>query len=347
MVDAALEDFDTAGAGRALAQFIDDLSNWYVRLSRTRFWGGDPAALTTLYDTINVLTRLLAPFVPFITEHVWQVAVRPGAPGAPESVHLADWPAPDRAALDQELRGQMGTVRALVDAGRAARKASNLRVRQPLSRALIGVPGQLPPPELLGYVGDELNVRELATLDAAGEVVDITVKPNFRQLGRRFAARTQEVAKAITAVDPATLAGAVRDGGTATITVEGEQIDITADDVFVNQSPRTGWAVATQRDVTIALDTTVTPELRRAGLAREAIRLVQEARKRADLAITDRIDLVWTAEDEMAAAIRAHERELAEAVLAVTIAEGQPGDGAQADAEFGLSFAIRRADGMR
>jgi isoleucyl-tRNA synthetase len=350
-VDAALEEFDTAGAGRVLGQFVDDLSNWYVRLSRQRFWAGDPAALATLHETINVLTRLLAPFVPFLTEHVWQSAVRPGDAAAPESVHLATWPEPDEAARDEALRAQMGTVRALVEAGRAARKANNLRIRQPLARGLIGVPGELPPAELLAYVSDELNVRELASLHTAGEVVDVTVKPNFRQLGKRFGARTQQVAKAVAAADPAALALAVSDGGPATVEVDGEKIELTGDDLFVTQTPRTGWAVANQRDVLVALDTTITPELRRAGLAREVIRLIQDARKQADLAITDRITLVWAADEaddagaETGAAVREHGREVAEAVLATTVTEADPGTQGTivAEPELGLRFRIERA----
>ncbi|HYN95455.1 MAG TPA: DUF5915 domain-containing protein, partial [Pilimelia sp.] len=251
-------------------------------------------------------------------------------------------------AADADLRAGMSTVRALVEAGRAARKASNLRVRQPLARALLGVPErQAPAPELLAYVAEELNVRELALLDSgadgAGGVVDFTVKPNFRQLGRRFGNRTQQVARAVTAADPVALATALRDGGTATVTVDGEPVQLTEEDVLVTQTPRTGWAVLSHRDVTIALDTTITPELRQAGLAREAIRLVQDARKQADLAVTDRIHLVWSAPAEVADAIRAHEREVADAVLAVAVSEGDPGEGAHADEELGLRYAVRRA----
>jgi isoleucyl-tRNA synthetase len=323
-----------------LSEFIDDLSNWYVRLSRTRFWHGDPAALQTLYETLGVLTRLLAPFVPFVADYVWQHAVRPGDESASESVHLATWPVPDPAGRDDDLRAQMSVVRALVDAGRAARKANNLRVRQPLARGLVGVPDrQLPSPELLAYVSDELNLRELTTLATAGEVVDVTVKPNFRELGKRFGSRTQQVAAAIGAADPVALSAAVR-AGDATVPVDGEPVALGEGDVFVNQKPRTGWAVATQGDVTIALDTTITPELRRAGLAREAIRLVQEARKQAGLAITDRISLVWAADGETATAIREHERDLADAVLARSVTEGDPGAESTVDEDLGLRFAI-------
>ncbi len=353
VVDSALEDFDTAGAGRALGDFIDDLSNWYIRLSRARFWQGDPGALATLYETIGTLTRLLAPLIPFLAEHVWRAAVRPGDPSAAASVHLATWPAQDATALNDELRAQMATVRALVEAGRAARKASNLRVRQPLARALIGVPdGRMPPRELLTFVSEELNVRGLASLASAGEVVDVSVKPNFRRLGQRFGPRTQQVAAAIGKLDPVVLAAGVQDGAVVTLDPDpdpdlggfGDPVEITAGDVIITQAPRSGWSVATQRGVTIALDTTMTPQLRRAGLAREAIRLIQEARKRAGLAITDRIEVVWIAAPETVAAIREYEAEIAEAVLATRMIEAEPDEqeATNMDDELGLRFSLRR-----
>ncbi|GAA2510169.1 isoleucine--tRNA ligase [Pilimelia columellifera] len=350
-VDAAMEDYDTATAGRLLAEFIDDLSNWYVRLSRSRFWSGDPAAMGALYETINVLTRLLAPLTPFVAEHVWRSAVLAGGPDAPESVHLSAWPTVDESALDDALRSEMATVRALVDTGRAARKASSLRVRQPLARALLGVPeGAMPSDELLAYVSEELNVRSLAPLAAAGEVVDITVKPNFRELGKRFGGRTQFVAKAITAANPAELAAAVADGGAYEVLVDGDKTPVTSDDVLVTQAPRSGWAVSTQRGVTIALDATITPELRRAGLAREVIRLVQEARKQADLAITDRITLVWSVAGPAdgpgagtATAVREHAGEIADAVLATSMSEVDTGPAATVEDDLGFAFTITRA----
>ena len=287
------------------------------------------------------MDAILSPFT--------QTPVRPGDRSAAVSVHLATWPVQDPAALDDDLRAQVATVRALVEAGRAARTASNVRVRQPLARGLVGLrDGQLPPPELLAYVREELNVRDLANLASAGEVLDVTVKPNFRQLGQRFGARTQVVAAAIARADPAALAQALRDGAATALKVGGETVEITADDVVVNQTPRSGWAVATQRDVTIALDTTITPELHRAGVAREVIRLIQDARKQAGLAITDRVALTWTADDdvasaETAAAIREHERDIADAVLATSMTEGDPGEPHSKDGGLGLRFSIRRA----
>jgi isoleucyl-tRNA synthetase len=354
-VDDTLENFDTAGAGRVLTQFIDDLSNWYVRRCRSRFWDGDPDALTTLHECLHVVTRLLAPFIPFITEYVWQKVIKPGDASAVDSVHLASWPTPDAARADEELRENMNTTRQLVEAGRSARKASNIRIRQPLQRALIGLPGggELPA-ELVAEIADELNVREITVLGQAGEIVDITVKPNFRVLGKRFGPRTQQVAKMITAADHATLASTLRAEGQAAVSLDGEDVTIFLDEVALSEAPRSGWAVTSQQDVTVALDTTITPELRRAGVAREVIRLVQTARKDANFGITDRVVLSWAANGETADALREHERELADAVLAVDIAEYSlasiPAEadtsdtGVRGDDELGVRFWLVKED---
>ncbi len=212
-VTSALDDFDTQRAGRLLADLVDDLSNWYVRRSRRRFWEGDPAALATLHECLDVLTRLLAPFVPFVTDRVWQDLVRPVDDAAPESVHLADWPEANPQRIDPQLSARMALVRRLVELGRAARAESGVKTRQPLGRALIGARGwETLPLQLRDQVADELNVVDLAALDpAAGELVDTTAKANFRALGRRFGPQTPAVAAAIAAAD-AVDAGAVPAG---------------------------------------------------------------------------------------------------------------------------------------
>ena len=206
-VTAALEDFDTQGAGRLLAGFVDDLSNWYVRRSRRRFWDGDPAALATLHEVLDGLTRLMAPFTPFVTEEVWARAVAPGLAGGTarrDSVHLASWPAVDEAARDDELVAQVALVRRLVELGRSARTSSKVRTRQPLARAVVAAPGWARlPRDLVAEVADELNVAELVELSAVGELVDVSVKIDFRAVGRRLGKQVQAVAKAVAAADAA------------------------------------------------------------------------------------------------------------------------------------------------
>ncbi len=351
-VTVSLESFDTAAAGRRLATFIDDLSNWYVRRSRRRFWDGPAlgaSAFATLYECVTTLTLLMAPFVPFVTDYLWGVLRREGTP---ESVHLASWPAYDPALIDPELSAQMGLARRLVELGRSARSGASVRTRQPLSRALIGAAGfEELPPELRSLIAEELNVASLAVLGGeAGELVDYAVKPNFRALGRRFGPQTPEVAAAIAAAPAADIATGVLAGGTVPVgPVSGSSVSVGADDVIVTQTPRAGWAVATDAGETVAIDTAVTAELRREGLAREVIRLVQEARKNDGLDVTDRIVLRWAARDPgLAAALTEHAALIAGEVLAAEFgpagAEPVPGDAREhAQDDLGLRFWLRRA----
>jgi isoleucyl-tRNA synthetase len=345
-VTACLEAFDTAAAGRRLAGLIDDLSNWYVRLSRRRFWDGPSfpdgtaspdgtAAFATLHEALTAVTLMLAPVTPFLADYLWGV-LRPA--GAPASVHLAPWPAADPALLAPSLCGQMSLARRLVDLGRAARSAAAVRTRQPLSRALVGAPGFASlPGELRDLVAAELNVHAVEPLDsAAGELVSYTVKPEFRALGRRFGPRTQDVAAAVRAADPAALAHAVADGGTAAVSVPGVgQVTLTAADLVVTQAPLAGWGVAAAGDETVALDLAVTPALRLEGYARESVRLIQEARKSAGLSVSDRIAVRWAADDpEVAAALSAHGASIAAEVLAASF-EAVPADAVPAGCDPG------------
>ncbi len=318
------EGFDVTRAGARLAEFVDDLSNWYVRRSRRRFWDGDPAALATLHTCLETLTRLLAPMAPFITERVWQDLVRPVTPDAAESVHLASFPVADPELVDDELSRQMALVRRLVELGRAARAESKVRTRQPLARALVAASGFADAAGRAAARGHRRAQRRCVdTLGAAGDLVDVSTKGNFRTLGRRFAKDTPRVAAAIAAADGAGLAASLRESGVATVTVAGlGEVEVGPDDVIVTETPRSGWAVASDRGETVALDLELTPELVRAGLVREAIRLVQEARKASGFDVSDRIRLAWEAAGELAEALRADGGLLADEVLAVEVSEG-------------------------
>jgi isoleucyl-tRNA synthetase len=328
-VTAALEDFDPALAGRLIAGFIDDLSNWYVRRSRRRFWAGSgapdgAAAFASLRTVLDVLTRLMAPITPFLTDYVWGI-LRP--PDAPDSVHLAAWPVADEALVDPGLAGQMALVRRLVELGRSARSAAAVKVRQPLGRALVSAPGFAAlPAELVTEIAAELNVREVAALaDADGELVSHTIRPNFRELGRRFGGGTQQVAAAVTAADPEALAAALLADGAAAVTVDGEVIRLGPEEVIVTQTPRSGWTVASDSGDTVALEVTITPELRREGLARDVIRVLQDARKTDGLELTDRVVVRWTSRDpELTGALTEHAELIAGEVLADDFAALRP-----------------------
>jgi isoleucyl-tRNA synthetase len=332
-VTSALEAFDSAAAGRRLAAFIDDLSNWYVRRSRPRFWAGPAtsdgaAAFATLAATLNTLTRLMAPITPFITDYVWDVL---RDEDEPDSVHLAPWPAVDESLIDAGLADQMSLVRRLVELGRSARAGAVVKTRQPLRRALIASAGFASlPAELTAQIADELNVKELEPLDGDGsELVQYAVKPNFRALGGRFGPETQSVAAAIAAADPAELARRLQTTGTAEVMADGRAVSIGPDDVVVTQTPAAGWAVATGGGETVALEVSITPELRREGLARDFVRFVQDARKGDGLQVTDRIDVRWSAADpELAASLTEYGDMIGREVLAVefhSVSTDEPG----------------------
>jgi isoleucyl-tRNA synthetase len=349
--DEAYDGYDTQKLGLVIGQFIDVLSNWYVRRSRRRFWAGDAGALATLHETLDVLTRLMAPLTPFVTERVWQDVLRPVTPDAAESVHLTSFPTYDESLIDDTLATQMGMARRVVELGRAARAEAKVRTRQPLSRALVGSAAiaDLDKP-LLSEIAEELNVGSVEPLASAGaELVEYSAKGNFRELGKRFAKQTPVVAAAIAAADAAQLAAAFKAGGTATVQVDGSDVEVSADEVLLSERPREGWSVVNEQGETVALDLEVTPELKQAGLAREVIRTLQEARKNAGLEVSDRIKLWLSAEGELADALVQHGAEVGSEVLAVDLILGEPDSDlaagliAGADQELGLRYWLTRS----
>jgi len=206
-VTDALENFDTQRAGSLISDFVDNLSNWYVRRSRRRFWDGEPAALWTLHETLDVVTRLMAPLAPFITERVWQDLFVAAVPDAPVSVHLASWPTADAAAIDDGLNSAMELTRRLVELGRGARSEARVKTRQPLRRVLVPSSSHARlTHELLAEIAAELNVGVVESFASAGDVVDYSAKGNFRALGKRFGKETPKVAQAIADADAAALA---------------------------------------------------------------------------------------------------------------------------------------------
>ncbi|MDR1791473.1 MAG: isoleucine--tRNA ligase [Propionibacteriaceae bacterium] len=335
-VTDAYEDFDTQLIGTLLSEFIDELSNWYVRRSRRRFWDGDPGALATLHDTLNVLTRLLAPIIPFVTERIWQDLFVTTDPQAAESVHLTSWP--EAGEVDGELLAQMELTRRLVELGRSARAAAKMKTRQPLRRALVSSTALAAlNAELTAEIEAELNVLAVESFAQAGDLVDYSAKANFRELGKRFGKQTPEIAKLIAAADAATLAAELKANGSVTV---GE-IELGADEVIVSERPREGWSVINEQGETVALDLVLDDELRAAGTAREVIRLIQEARKASGFDVSDRIALRWTSSDATtAAAIHAHQELIAAETLAVEVAEADEGD--FEEKSLGLRFSLTR-----
>jgi len=327
-VTANLDAFDTQHAGAALAAFVDDLSNWYVRRSRRRFWDGDASALWTLHETLKTLTCLMAPLTPFITERVWQDLFVSTDEAAPASVHLATWPTADDGLIDERLEASMDLTRHLVELGRAARAEAKIKTRQPLARVLCAaVSAAQLDDELKAEICAELNVGEVSTFASAGDVVDYSAKANFRALGKRFGQQTQLVASAVAAADAADLARALATEGHVTLDAPGlGSVDLDAEEITVSERPREGWSVLEDGGETVALDLTLTPELVAAGIARDVIRLVQDARKASGFDVSDRIALTWWCDDSQAGkatadAVRARSSLIADEVLATTMTE--------------------------
>jgi isoleucyl-tRNA synthetase len=338
-VDTAYSEFDSQAAGKALARFIDDLSNWYVRRSRRRFWDGDVAALGTLHECLVTLTQLLSPMVPFITEHVWQEVVRAADASALDSVHLTNFPVADKALISLELNSQVAMTRRVVELGRAARAESAIKIRQPLQRALISAPGWAKlPSDMRDQIADELNVLDLADIaDADGDLVNISVKANFKSLGAKFGKEVQEISKAIAETDATALVKSLRASGTVTVATW----EIELEDLVITEVPKSGWMVASHEGESVALDLALSPDLIDAGNVREVIRYIQERRKGDGFEISDRIKVRWNAESTIVAAISAASVHISDEVLALefTLDENLPAG----DNELQINASLEKA----
>jgi isoleucyl-tRNA synthetase len=318
-VDEAYENYDSQAAGMIIGQFIDDLSNWYVRRSRRKFWDGESDALNTLYHCLKELTKLMAPMVPFITEHVWQEMIRNLEPSEFESVHLTNFPISDASKIDEKLSKSVRLSRRLVELGRAARAESKVKIRQPLARALVAANGwDEMDQEIRAHISDELNVQSLDEISSAGaDLVSISVKANFRTIGAKFGGDVQAIAKAISALDHGLLVSEVRSSGFSEINFGGPstaRIDI--EDLVITETPKAGWSVESHNGESVALDLALTPALIEAGIVREVIRAIQEERKQSGFEISDRISVNWSANPEVSAAIMKNLAEIGEETLA-------------------------------
>jgi isoleucyl-tRNA synthetase len=337
VVREALDAYDATRAAKRLEQLVDDLSNWYVRRSRRRFWdparaGGDGAdklaAYATLHECLTTLARLLAPFVPFVSEEVYRNLVAEVDPGAPESVHLTDYPEPDLSLVDPELDRAMALARDVVSLGRQVRTEARVRVRQPLRRADVHVPGERSALEpLLPLVADELNVKEVRFAESAEVLSARRARPNFRVLGPRLGPVVQDLARAL-AADDGTLAAALAAGSPVRVRLPSGEVEVGPADVELVQAPRTGWGVASDGRVTVALDLAPDEELRLEGVVRELVHHVQALRKSTGLEVADRIVLGVEGGARVAEAVERFRDHLAGEVLAVEVVAGAVADSA-------------------
>ena len=322
VVGAHMEGYNLTHAVRAIADFVvDDLSNWYVRRSRDRFWGSADradtrAAFATLHEALVTVTRMMAPVAPFLADWLHRALCEDA------SVHLADYPVADEARIDAELERGMDAVRVLSTLGRAARETVSIRVRQPLDRVYCVVPaGVRADEDLLAILRDELNVKEVAFMDRAEELVTFSARPNFKVIGAKFGKATPRVGAAIRDLASEAIA-AFRGGAPLTVQADGETYTLSGDEFDVVQGAKGDFVVQAEGGYTLALDPTLTPELRAEGLAREVVNRVQKLRKDTGLEVSDRIRLGVFGGAELTEAVRRFEALVAGETLAVEVEAG-------------------------
>ena len=314
IVRERMDDFDATVAGRAIATFVDELSNWYVRRSRRRFWDGDPAAFATLRECLLTVAKLLAPFCPFVADEIYD-----NLDGSEPSIHLCDFPV--AGERDHELERVMDVARETVRLGLAARGQAKLKVRQPLHEAVVVATGlQRDAIERMAEViRDELNVRELRFVSEVDELGRVEVKPNYRTLGPRFGKQMPLVAAAVAGLDAARASARLRDGELVAITIGGQDYELSAEDLLVAMQPLEGYQVEREGSHAVALELEIDDDLRREGWAREIVHAVQAARRDAGLEITDRIALTLGGDADLVDAAREREPYIAQETLAVRV----------------------------
>ncbi len=327
-VDEGLAAYNVTESARAIAAFVDELSNWYVRRSRERFWGkgmqgGKLAAFETLYTVLKTLCGLLAPFTPFMAETMYQNLRQEGEP---DSVHLTDFPACDATKINPALEADMETVIEIVQLGRGCRSEANLKVRQPLAAAY--VKGAQLSAEMAALIAEELNVKDVRFVDDARAFTTYQLKPQMRTLGPKYGKRLRAIGEHLANMDGNDVVDAFARGETVSFEIEGETIALEKDDVLTSPAHKPGFVAATERELTVVLDTNLTPALVEEGFVREVISKIQTMRKDADFDVTDRIAVIVEAGETLTGILEANQEALSAAVLASSVAFGPAGESA-------------------
>jgi isoleucyl-tRNA synthetase len=313
-VRKGLEANDFLNPAKAIETFVDELSNWYVRRSRDRFWGSGMtddkiAAYHTLRDTLLTLSRLVAPFIPFIAEDIY------GNLGGGESVHLADYPEADPSAINEALEKDMAKVRTIVELARNVRNETGIKTRQPLSELLVSLPGDLDIAAYEDIIKDEINVKKITLAADDSGFVSFNLKLNLKIGGKKYGKNVGPIQQALKSLAPEEARQVVQSGAFNFTSPEGETFTLPLEELLVEKTAKTGFASASGDGVTVALNTEITPELEQEGLVREVVRAVQDTRKKLDLPIEARISLTLDVDAETKAAIEAFDSVLRENVL--------------------------------
>lgn len=327
-VDESLEGYKLTEPARAMAEFVDALSNWYVRRSRERFWAEGMEqdkinAYMTLYTVLETMCKLASPFTPFITEEIYGNLVKKADPTAPESVHLCDWPEYHADWVDADLESNMDFVLKVVVEGRAARNTANMKNRQPL--AMMYVKSEKELPELYrNIITEELNVKGLTFTDNVEDFTAYTFKPQLRTLGKKYGKLVPAIGTALKEVEGAGFMATLRAEGKATLTVEGEEVALEMDDVLVDTSEKDGFVSSGDNNLTVVLDTNLTPELVEEGFVREVVSKIQTMRKEANFNVTDRIRVFHSGNEKIAEILK--NNDVSVDVLAQEVVAGEGGE---------------------
>ena len=328
-VEAYLDELKMTEAGREMQDFMDDLSNWYVRRCRERYWGKDmtadkEAAYMTLYTVLKTMALISAPFTPFMSETMYQNMVRTVDKDAPESIHLCDWPKKDESFIDPELEANMAAVLDIVVLGRSARNAANIKNRQPV--ASMYVQGKALPDMYVSIIADELNVKEVRFVDDASSFISYRVKPQLKTLGPRYGKLLPKINQYLAGegVGNAVVAAHNR-GESYKFDIDGTEISLAAEDVLVSTEENAGFVTVTEHDLSVVLDTNLTPELIEEGFVREIVSKVQTMRKEAGFEVTDHIVLSHHGNSLIEGIFARHGAEIAADTLADSIKLGSAG----------------------
>ena len=323
-VDEKMSTYDITGSARIITDFTDELSNWYVRRCRERFWAGDMTkdktdAFMTLYTVLESFTRLCAPFVPFVTESVYQNLVRTVNPNAPESVHMTDYPVCDESLIDNKLEEEMTLVQEIVVLGRAARSSASIKNRQPVSDIYV-VSNRTLGDEYAQIVCDELNVRKISCMADASGLVDFVFKPQLRTCGRKFGSKLNNAKEVIASLPGKETVNKLKNGS-ITITVDGQEFELSSEDLLVETVQPEGLSTQSDKDLTVSINTVLTQDLIEDGLVREMISKIQTQRKETGLEVTDRINLYYSGNSKLGEVIFKNSDFIASETLAVSINE--------------------------
>ncbi|MCH2180155.1 MAG: isoleucine--tRNA ligase [Mariniblastus sp.] len=351
-VTELMDDYDNFGAAARITEFVDAMSNWYVRRSRDRFWAADkedPAKLDaywTLLECLATTTKMVAPFVPFLAEAIWQNLVSPFSNASVESVHLCDYPEGQAELVDQDLSRRMETLREIASLGRSARMDAKLKVRQPLTGVTVILSDAADQPWLEEHnaiLKTELNVKSVTYTSDAGQYVSYQVIPNFKRVGPRVGKLMPAVKKALGDADGAAMLADMEAHGKVTLTVGSESIELDGEDIQVRLQANEGWAAAQGRSSVVILSTELTPELIREGMSRDVVRLVQDRRKELNLQFTDRIQLWLEPEnEELKQAIAENREHITAETLAVDLKLEAPSEKTDETVERNVADSVLR-----